>query len=213
MSWKCTRCSLWFFNDLLPAPEPVSLATAACSPVSQTRWALPAAGPWSEWQAGSSGSLGTLGRGGGFPGGNVLVGLVYFPKLFRRPEKLSPEPPLALPWSRPFPLHLPGVGVWAGPRCPFPFLQGLPGSVKLWGTHSAPSGPEGGCRLGFFQQESARGHGLALLESNLLGESQVGLVWTCWSTVLWEAAENSFQTMLGKVQFFFFFLMCFRHTQ
>lgn len=31
--------------------------------------------------------------------------------------------------------------------------------------------------------------------------------------VLWEATENSFQTMLGKVQFCFVFLMCFRHTQ
>ena len=52
-------------------------------------------------------------------------GFVYFPKLLRRPEKQSPELPLAPPWSPPFPLRLPGTGVWAGPGCPFPFLQGF----------------------------------------------------------------------------------------
>ena len=140
-------------------------------------------------------------------------GFVYFPKLLRRPEKQSPELPLAPPWSPPFPLRLPGTGVWAGPGCPFPFLQCLPGSVKLWGTCVSILWAWRWWRLGFFPQACPatlrvpRGRGLALLESNLLGGSHVELVWTFWSTVLWEATENSFQTMLGKEQFCFFFFL------
>ena len=180
------------------------------SPVSQIRWALLAAGPWSELQAGSSGSPGTLGWGGGFPGGNVLVGLVYFPKLPRRPEKQSPELPPAPPWSPPFPLHLPGAGVRAGLRCPFPFLQGLPGSVKLWGTRVSILWAWGWWRLGFFPQACPaalrvpRGRGLALLESNLLGGSHVELVWTFWPTCALRSYREFFPNHAWKRTDFFF---------
>lgn len=201
-------------NFLMTFCQPLSRSVwprLYCGPVSQIHWSLLAAGPWSERQAGSSGSSGTLGWGGGFPGGNVLVGLVYFPKLLRRPEKQSPELPLAPP----SPLHLPGVGAWAGPRCPFPFLQGLPGSVKLRGARIRILWAWGWMRAGLFPAgvscslESARGRGLALLESSLLGGSHVGLVWTSWSTCALGSYREFFPNHAWKSTVLFFFFNVF----